>query len=79
MCGGRWGDRVIALLFRLAVTFAPLAIGGRQHLLWAPPLVALVFFEIISAIAPDEAPLRVMALVLWLVVALVCVGMAVLS
>lgn len=70
---------MIAFLFRVVVTFAPLAIDGRQHLLWAPSLVALVFFEIVAAIAPDEAPLRFMAWVLWLVVALVCVGMAVVS
>lgn len=70
---------MIAFIFRLVVTFAPMMISGGLHHLWAPPLVALVFFEIVTAIAPDEAPLRFMAWVLWLVVALVCLGMAVVS
>ena len=70
---------MIAFLFRVAVTFAPLAVGGRHRVLWIPSLVALMFFEIVAALAPDEAPLRFMAWVLWLVVALVCLGMAVAS
>ena len=68
-----------ALIFRLVVTFAPVAlVGWRSPLSW-PSFIALMFFEIVAALAPDEAPLRFMAWVLWLVVALVCLGMAVAS
>jgi hypothetical protein len=70
---------MIALLFRLAVTFAPVLIAGRESSLWIPSCVALVFFEIVAALAPSEAPLRFMAWVLWLIVAVVCVVLAVLS
>lgn len=70
---------MIALIFRLAVTFSPLAIVGWQSPLWGPSFMALMFFEIVAAIAPNEAPLRFMAWVMWFVVSLVCLGMAVAS
>jgi len=70
---------VIALIFRLAVTFAPTMIAGRESDLWIPSCVALVFFEIVASLAPSEAPLRFMAWVLWLIVAVVCVVLAVIS
>jgi hypothetical protein len=70
---------VIALLFRLAVTFAPVLIAGRESNLWILSVITLGFFEIVAALAPGEAPLRFMAWVLWLIVAVVCVVLAVLS
>lgn len=70
---------MIPLLFRLALTFAPMAIVGWRSPFSGVSFMALVFFEAVAALAPDEAPLRFMAWVLWLVVALVYVGLAVLS
>ena len=71
---------MIALIFRLVVTFAPVAIVGWRSPLWGPSFIALMFFEIVAALAPDEeVPLRFLAWVLWLVVALGCLGMAVAS